>query len=132
MRCDECLTMLDQFVEGEFDDETAESLSAHVAACSACASAYEALRREQEIYASYLLDVEPPAALWDRLRLQLQHDKALTSSQPQFQLQRWLAIAFEALHVTPQLAAALVLITIGLALGLMAWRTTINSSRQRA
>jgi putative zinc finger protein len=132
MRCNECLPLLDQFVEGEFDDETAESLSAHVAACSACASAYETLRREQEIYASYLLDVQPPAALWDRFQLQLQRDKAITPSQPQFRLQRWLAISLEALPVRPQLAAALVLITIGLAIGIIVWRTTIDASRQRA
>src|ERR1041385_1486379 len=128
MRCDECLPMLDQFVEGEFDDETTESLSAHLAACSACASAHETLQREQEIYASYLFDVEPSPALWAGLQLQLEKNKAISISQPQLRLQRWLAMAFETLPLKPQLAAGLVLITIGLAIGLMAWRTTFDAS----
>src|ERR1044071_9865062 len=100
MRCDECLPMLDQFVEGEFDDETTESLSAHLAACSACASAHETLQRELEIYASYLFDVEPSPALWAGFQFQLQQDKALAPSQPQFRIPRWLAMAFETLPLT--------------------------------
>jgi hypothetical protein len=124
--------MLDQFVEGELDNETAESLGGHVAACGACASAHEMLRREQEIYASYLLHVQPPEAFWDRFQLHLQHHKAVTTSQPQFRLRRWLTMSLEAWRVTPQLAAALVIITTGVAIGIIVWRTTIDASRQRA
>src|ERR1051326_321868 len=132
MRCDECLPMLDQFVEGEFDDETTESLSAHLAACSACASAHETLQREQEIYASYLFDVEPSPALWAGLQLQLEKNKAISTSQPQLRLQRWLAIAFGRSPVTAQPAAALVFIAIGLAIGIMVWRRNVDVLTQPA
>ena len=74
MRCDECLPMLDQYVEDEFDEQTAKSLAVHLAACGQCAGALEALRREQEIYASYLLDAEPSQDLWANLRAELENE----------------------------------------------------------
>ncbi|HVI72422.1 MAG TPA: hypothetical protein VM656_13175, partial [Pyrinomonadaceae bacterium] len=40
--------------------------------------------------------------------------------------------ALGSLNVTPQMATALVLITIGLAIGLMVWRTTIDTSKHQA
>ena len=132
MRCDECLLMLDEYVEGELDEETAKSLTAHMATCRECAGAHEVSRREQEIYASYLLEVEPPAALWDRLQPQLEKEKAINASQPLVRIKRWLAIALADLHVTPQVAAALVLIIIGLAIGVALWRRTTDTSRPPA
>src|SRR5262245_17183191 len=117
MRCDECLPLLDQYVEDELDEVTAKSLTAHMSACRECAGAHGALRREQQMYASYLLEVEPPAALWERLQPQLEKEKAINASQPLVRIKRWFAIALADLQVTPQVAAALVLITIGLAIG---------------
>ena len=131
MRCDECLPMLEQYVEGESDQEAAESLTAHMATCRACASAHETLTREQEIYANYLVDVEPQDALWARLQSQLEKEKAISTSQP-LRLQRWFANAFGGLHFRPRLATALVLIAIGLTIGVMVWRRTIDTPRQQA
>ena len=127
MRCDECLAMLDPYVEDEFDEQTAKSLAVHLAACGQCAGAHEALRREQEIYASYLLDAEPTQDLWTNLRSELEKQKVHRGWQP-LRLQRWVANAFGGLHFTPHLAAALVLIIIGLVLGIMVWRRTIVPS----
>ena len=132
MRCDECRPMLEQYVEGEFDEETARSVAAHLLTCGPCAGAQRVLLREQEIYASYLFEIEPPEALWARLRLQLDKEKAISTWQPQLRLQRWLAIALRSLPVTPQLATALVLITIGLAIGIMVGRRTVDTSRRQA
>jgi hypothetical protein len=122
--------MLDEYVENELDEQTAKSLATHMATCRGCAGAHQTLRREQEIYASYLLGVEPPPDLWANLRLELEKKKVIKASQPQ--LQRWLATALGGLHVTPQLAAAVVLLIIGLAIGIIVWRTTIGSSEHQA
>ena len=130
MSCDECQALLDQYVEDELHDQTARSLAAHMTKCRECASAHEALRREHEIYASYLRNVEPSPGLWASLRLELEKEK-VKASQPQPR-ERWLAIALGRLHVTPQLATALVLLIIGLAIGILVWRTTLDAPRQQA
>src|SRR2546425_581698 len=132
MKCDACLGLMDELIEGELDGSVAREATAHIAMCGPCSQLYANLRYEQELYGKYLLDVEPPPALWANLRLELEKEKVIRASQPQFGLQRWLTIALGGLHVTPQLATALVLITIGLAIGIMMWRTTIDTSRHQA
>jgi hypothetical protein len=132
MKCEACLGMIDELIEGELDGSLAREATAHMAMCGPCSQLYANLRYEQELFRKYLLEVEPTPALWANLRLELEKEKVIKASQPQFRLQRWLAIALGGLRVTPQLATALVLITIGLAIGLMVWRTTIDTSKHQA
>jgi hypothetical protein len=128
MKCEACLEMMDELIERELDDSLVREVNAHIAMCAPCSQLYAQLRYEQELYGTYLQDVEPTPALWANLRLELQKERIVRGSHPLFRLQRWLAIAFESLHITPLQATALVLMTIGLAVGLMVWRTTIDTS----
>lgn len=130
MKCEACLGMMDELIEGEVDGSLAREATAHIAMCGPCSQLYANLRSEQELFRKYLLEVEPTPALWANLRLEMEKEKIIRASQPQLRLQRWLAIAFGGLRVTPQLATALVLITIGLAIGIMVWRTIDTSMRQ--
>src|SRR5215211_6561136 len=114
MKCEACLGMMDDLIEGELDDSLAREATAHIAMCGPCSQLYANLRYEQDLYEEYLLDVEPTPALWANLRLELEKKKVIRASQPQLRFQRWLAIALRGLHVTPLQATALVLITIGL------------------
>jgi hypothetical protein len=122
---------MDELIEGALDGNLAREATAHIAMCGPCSQLYAKLRYEQNLYRKYLLDVEPTAAVWANLRLALGKEKVIRASQPQFRPQRWLAIALGGLNVTPQMATALVLITIGLAIGIMVWRTTIDASRHQ-
>jgi hypothetical protein len=131
MKCEACLGMMDELIEGELDGSLAREATAHMAMCAPCSQLYANLRHEQELFRKYLLEVEPAPALWANLRLELEKEKAIRA-QPQFRLQRWLAIAFEGMKVTPQMATALVFITIGLVIGMMVWRTTSDTSKHRA
>ena len=132
MKCEACLGMIDELIEGALDGSLAREATAHMAMCGPCSQFYANVRYEQDLYRNYLLDVEPAPAVWANLRFELEKEKVFRASQPQFRLQRWLAIAFGRLTVTPQMATALVLITIGLAIGIMVWRTTIDTSRHQA
>ena len=128
MKCEACLGMMDQLIEGELDGSLSREATAHMAMCGPCSQLYANLRYEQELFRKYLLEVEPAPALWADLRLELQKEKVIRASQPQLRLQRWLAIVPGGLNVTPKMATALVLITIGLAIGIMVWRTTTDTS----
>lgn len=131
MRCEACLGMMDELIDGALDGNLAREATAHMAMCGPCSHVYAKLRYEQDLYRKYLLDVEPTPAVWANLRLALRQEKVIRASQPQFRLQRWLAIALGGLKVTPQMATALVLITIGLAIGIMVWRTTVDGSKHQ-
>jgi hypothetical protein len=124
--------MMDQLIEGEVDGSLAREATAHIAMCRPCSQLYANLRSEQELFRKYLLEVAPTPALWTNLQLELENEKAVRGSQAQFPRQRWFSIAFGGLNVTPQIATALVLITIGLVIGIMMWRTTIDTSKHQA
>jgi hypothetical protein len=132
MKCEACLELLDELIELELNDSMVREVNAHIAMCAPCSRLYAQLRDEQELYGNYLQHVEPKTALWTNLRLELEKDRVTRRSHHLFQLQRWLAIVFETLRVTPLQATALVVITIGLAIGLTMWRKTIDVSRDKA
>jgi hypothetical protein len=132
MKCEACLGLMDELIEGELDGSLVRETNAHIAMCAPCSQLYANLRYEQELYGKYLQDLEPPPALWADLRWEMEKEKVIRAAQPQLRVQRWLAIAFGGFHVTPQQATALVLITIGLAIGIMVWRTTIDTSTKTA
>ncbi len=132
MKCEACLEMMDELIEGELDGSLAREATAHVAMCGPCSQFYANLRNEQDLYRNYLLDVEPTPAVWANLRVGFEKEKLISASQPQLRLQRRRAITLGGLHVTPQLATALVLIVIGLAIGIMVWRRTIDGSTHQA
>jgi hypothetical protein len=124
-----CLAAMDELVEGSLDGSLAREAIAHIAMCGPCSQLHAKLRYEQDLYRQYLLDVEPTPAAWANLRLALRKEKVIRASQPQSRLQRWLPIV--GLNVTPQIATALVLITIGLAIGITVWRTTIDAAKHQ-
>ena len=132
MRCEACLRTMDELIEGALDGSLAREATAHMAMCGPCSQLYANLRYEQELFRKYLLEVEPTPALWANLRLAMGKEKVIRASQPQFRLQRWLAIALGGLNVSPQMATALILLTIGLAIGIMVWRTTVDTSKHQA
>src|ERR1700752_3582386 len=122
MTCEACLEMMDELIERELDDSLVREVNAHIAMCAPCSHLYAQLRYEQELYGNYLQDAEPTPALWANLRLEMDKDRANRKSPHLFQLQRWRAIVLETVRITPLQATALVVITIGLAIGLMVWR----------
>ena len=78
------------------------------------------------------MEVAPTPASWANLQLEMEKDRVIRASQPRFRLQRWPAIALRGLNVRPQMATGLVLITIGLVIGIMVWRTTSDTSKHQA
>src|SRR5947208_8334904 len=64
MQCNDCLNLLEQYVDGEAPERDAEQVSAHLITCADCAREFEALTGEQEIYARYDRELEIPQSMW--------------------------------------------------------------------
>ncbi|HEY0380451.1 MAG TPA: zf-HC2 domain-containing protein [Pyrinomonadaceae bacterium] len=75
MKCEECLPLIEEYVDGELEGRLVERLDAHLSACAACAEEMTALRREQEVYASYRRDLEVTPAHWNVVRARIEQEK---------------------------------------------------------
>jgi hypothetical protein len=119
MKCEECTTnALEEFLDGELDARRAAEMGAHLAACRACAAAYERLLDEQAIYATYERDLEvTPQALWAGVAARITAEGSREQSPAGaglFQRVRaWLAPAFVAPRFSPAMTAAMMLLAIG-------------------
>ena len=131
MRCEECLPLIEVLFDGELSGRTADFVSGHLAACESCANAYEALRREQELYLRYECDVEVTRAFWANVESRITAENQARSSGPLLRLRKRLIgelSTLASLRFSPSLTAAIVLLAIGITAGLM---RHINS-RERA
>jgi anti-sigma factor RsiW len=74
MRCEDCLSRLDEFLDGEVEGRDALNVRAHLASCASCSMQYESLLREREVYADFLQGVVPSsgarAALMSRIEME--------------------------------------------------------------
>ncbi|HYP52862.1 MAG TPA: zf-HC2 domain-containing protein [Pyrinomonadaceae bacterium] len=64
MRCEDCLAVVEEYFDGELNEETEGRVAAHVAACAECSEALDALADEHVLYARYDRGIEPSPALW--------------------------------------------------------------------
>src|SRR5882724_7741714 len=58
MKHEKCLPMIEGYVEGDLDGQTAERVAAHINICATCVDLYEQLLEERECYAHYRREVQ--------------------------------------------------------------------------
>lgn len=127
MKCEDYLLMLDEYVENELDGKSAALVSAHIADCPACAGEYEILRREQQIYSQYFPDIEATPALWANVRADIEKIQRKRFSLSN--LRNRLAKIFGGSAFNPAFAVApaVLLITLGIIVGLIKYKSAENS-----
>jgi hypothetical protein len=125
MKCEECTTgALEEFLDGELDARRAAQTEAHLAACRACARAYDELLAEQGMYATYERDLDvTPQAMWGGVEARIASEQVRVKSPGGASLFRrmreWIATALVAPRFSPALTAALMLLAIGATATLM-------------
>src|SRR4051812_47231202 len=114
MRCTDCLPLIEEYFDGEVTGQTAEAVSAHLAACADCSAALDALSFEQEIYARYDrggLEVTP--ALWAGVSAEIER---VTPTEAPAERRPFLSRARESFAaVRPALASSLALLFVAAA-----------------
>ena len=112
MNCKECLNFIDDFVEGEIDEQNAGQMNVHIFGCSECAAEFEMLNREKNLFAHYLLEVEAPKDLWMNFQTKLEAEKISHTVKKIGWFSALTANAAEFLQFNPILSGALMLILI--------------------
>lgn len=64
MKCETCLSLLEEYLDGELVREDVETVESHLVTCAECKSEFAALSAEQEMFARYDRELEVPQSLW--------------------------------------------------------------------
>lgn len=116
MKCNACLTVIDEFFEGDLDERASGEVAAHIAACAQCTNALEDLQREQEIYSRYLREVEATPAVWPGISAGITREKLARASGFLASWRGWLPGRFVRHRWNPVLTAVSIVMVLGIAL----------------
>ena len=67
MKCEDCLELLEEHLDGELPAPDQAQVREHLIACSDCSASFAELTAEQELFALYDAHVEVPPFLWTRI-----------------------------------------------------------------
>jgi hypothetical protein len=89
MKCDACLNLLEEYIDGEVVEHDAEQISAHLVTCARCANEFDLFMAQQEIYARYDRELEIPPAMWNTIAARTVAESSLIESRSRFRLGAW-------------------------------------------
>ncbi len=112
MKCEECRTLIEDYVDGALGEKAGALVRTHVAACPGCASFREGVSREQAIYARYERDVEVTPMLWSSIEARIKQERAAEPAGWLSRLREQMVGMFAAPRLSPALAFAIVLVAI--------------------
>ncbi|HKG78697.1 MAG TPA: zf-HC2 domain-containing protein [Pyrinomonadaceae bacterium] len=101
MKCEVCLELLEEYLDGELPGEDSEQVGAHLIKCGDCSAGFAALTAEQELFARYDREIEVPPFMWTRVA-------AHTVSENNKRTRSW----FVSLFARPATAVAMLLLTV--------------------
>jgi anti-sigma factor RsiW len=126
MKCEDCLSLIEEHFDGDLDEKKSLAVSSHIAACRSCADEYDALCREQELYASYQRDIEITPALWKGIESRIKAAKPVRSSFAD-RIRAWMAVP-GAPRLSLVATAALVLMAVSATVAVMSYLNSRNAS----
>jgi anti-sigma factor RsiW len=117
MKCEECLRSLDDYIDGESDEATANRVTAHLTACAQCQAEYELIERERDAYAEYRREVRVSVSVWDGVRREMENVKRERRRRRFGRLRDWLATFVFTPRLTLAHAGLLAAVAVGVTVG---------------
>src|SRR6266851_9458080 len=119
MKCDDCLNLLAEYIDGEVTEHDAERISAHLITCAGCTSEFEALTAEQEIFARYDRELSISPSMWQEIAARTAPASRQVDTSSRAGLLEWFTSLFVAPRFGYAFAGALAVSIIAVAFGLM-------------
>src|SRR5947207_15493161 len=127
MKCDDCVNLLETYLDGEATERESDQIQTHLATCSICANQFEALTAENEMFARYDREMEISPALWNGVAARIALEDRETESKSKPGVGEWIVGLFAMpsfRFAMPTMALVLVALLVGLAY----WRTRRQAS----
>ena len=120
MKCDVCLQFLEEYIDGELKESDAAPVSSHLVTCVSCASEFEALTAEQEIYSRYDREMNVAPTMWNEIAARTVDLRRTAETQAENRRRNWFALP----SLSWSLAGALAVLLIAVALGVAYFRSS--------
>ena len=120
MKCESCQPLIEDYFDGELEQQIYSQVSAHMEHCSECAQLATEIKLEREIYSRYHREVDVSAALWANVHARIRDEKQNAPSL-WARVREWLAGGFSSARLSPVFVAALLVFAIGITVGIMTY-----------
>src|SRR2546421_3115215 len=128
MKCNECLNLIDQYIDGEAPERDATQVSAHLITCANCAREFETLTAEQEMYARYDRELEIPPSMWTAIAAHSAAEDTASETRSRSGLRQWFAGLFTLPRFGFAFSSAMAVVIVAVAVGVIYLR---NHQEQR-
>jgi hypothetical protein len=118
MKCDDCLNLLETYLDGEATGREAEALRNHLITCAACETQFEALTAENETYARYDREIQVSPAIWNGIAASIDAEERQAQRERKFNFAEWLSgvFAIRSLRFAmPTVALVAIAVVVGVA-----------------
>jgi hypothetical protein len=129
MKCNDCLNLIEQYIDGEAPERDAGQVSAHLITCADCAQEFEALTAEQEIYARYDRELQVPPSMWTAIAARTAAEDNAIETRSRSGLRQWFAGLFTLPRFGFAFSSAMAVLIVAVAVGVVYLR---NHQEQRA
>jgi hypothetical protein len=119
MRCDDCQLAIEEYFDGELNEQTALRVRHHLEVCPLCSGLLQNLAAEQAVYVAGRSEIQIRPDLWSGVRARLALAQQAEPSSPLERMQTWLSSALVLPRISGLTAAALVILAVGLTMLLM-------------
>ena len=121
MKCNDCLNLLEMYIDGEAGERNTDQVREHLMKCESCTGEFEALTAESELYQRYDRDLQISPAIWNGIAARIAENQE-SVAKPKSSVGEW----FAGLFAIPRFGfamSAVALVAIALILGVAYWRT---------
>src|SRR5947209_10830118 len=119
MKCNECLNLIEQYIDGETPERDAAQVSAHLITCANCAREFETLTGEQEIYARYDRELEIPQSMWTAIAARTAAEDNASETRSRSGLRQWFAGLFTLPRFGFAFSSAMAVVIVAVAVGVI-------------
>lgn len=91
MKCDDCINLLEAYIDGEAAAHEADLVRTHLVTCSGCAGELEALTAEGELYGRYDRELSMSPAVWNGIAARIATESPAVETHSDQDRRGWFA-----------------------------------------
>ena len=123
MKCDDCVNLLEAYVDGEVGEHESERVRTHLLTCSSCENEFEALTAESELYARYDRELQISPAAWSGISARIAAEPSAIESRERRDVRGWFAGLFAVPRLGFAFGGALAVLVAMVVVGYLYFRT---------